>query len=274
MGVVEYLSSFAQSNHREVVIHASAMVDPKAKIGIGVYVGPFAIVGPDVVLEDRVCIDTHAVVLGKTTIGSRTRVWPFASVGSMPQDLKYRGEVSELVIGEDNAIREYVNISVGTTGGGGRTEIGSRNLIMVYCHIGHDCHIGNDVVFANAVSLAGHVIIQDRAVFGGLAAVHQFCRIGTMAMVAGGTKLTQDIPPCCMAHGDRARIGGLNLVGMRRSDLTEEAQQNIKRMFRLLFQEHLTLEDALSRIEAEIAVSKEKDMFVNFLKCSERGICR
>lgn len=281
MGVVDYLASISEVPHKrskEVFIHPTAIVNEKAlakgNLGRGVYVGPYAVVGPDVRLEDDVYVDVHASILGKTTIGARTRIWSFATVGSMPQDLKYRGENAELVVGTDNAIREYVNISVGTNGGGGRTVIGSRNLIMVYCHIGHDCQIGNDVVFANAVSLAGHVIVQDRVVLGGLAGIHQFCRVGKMAMIAGGAMVTQDVPPCCMAHGDRARISSLNLVGLKRSGLSEDAQQNIKKMFRIVFHEHLTLDDAMKNIDKEIDNSEEKTMFLDFLRKSERGICR
>ena len=278
VGVVDYLASISgvsNKNRKEVFIHPTAIADKrKLKLGRSVYIGPYAVVGPDVCLEDDVYIEAHASVLGKTTIGPRTRIWSFATVGSMPQDLKYRGENAELVIGADNAIREYVNISIGTTGGGSKTVIGSRNLVMVYCHIGHDCKIGDDTVFANAVSLAGHVIVQDRVVLGGLAAIHQFCRIGRIAMIAGGAMVTQDVPPCCMAHGDRARISSLNLVGLKRSGLSEDAQQNIKRMFRIVFHEHLTLDDAMKSIDQEIASSEEKKMFMEFLKNSERGICR
>ncbi len=259
---------------RGVYIHPQALVYQGAQLGEGVVIGPRAVVGPSVILGDRVKLGVGAIVTGKTTVGADTEISALATVGSDPQDLKYKGEDTELVIGTENKIREYVNISTGTVSGGGRTTIGNKNLIMVYSHIAHDCHIGNSCILANGVHLAGHVEVQDFVVFGGMSGGHQFCRFGERAMVAAGAIVVQDVPPFCLVQGDRARISGLNVVGLKRSDLPKGRISDIKNMFKILFNENLTVEDALQRIETEIAQSEQRDRFVAFLKSSERGICR
>lgn len=257
-----------------VYIHPEALVVKGAQLGEGVNIGPRAVIGPKVVLGDGVKVGVGAIVSGKTRVGRNTEISALATVGSDPQDLKYRGEDTELIIGEENRIREYVNISTGTVSGGGRTTIGDRNLIMVYSHIAHDCHIGNSCILANGVHLAGHVAVQDYVVFGGMSGGHQFCRFGERAMIAAGAIVVQDVPPYCLVQGDRARISGLNVVGLRRSDLPKQRISDIKNMFKILFNENLTVEDALTRIEAEIAASEQRSRFVEFLRSSERGICR
>lgn len=257
-----------------VFIHPEALVYKGAQLGEGVQIGPRAVIGPKVVLGDGVQIGVGAIVTGKTTVGRLTEISALATVGSEPQDLKYRGEDTELIIGAENKIREYVNISTGTVSGGGRTTIGDRNLIMVYSHIAHDCHVGNNCIFANGVHLAGHVQVQDFVVFGGMSGGHQFCRFGERAMVAAGAIVVQDVPPYCLVQGDRARISGLNVVGLKRSDLPKQRISDIKNMFKMLFNENLTVEDALQRIETEIAPSEQRTRFVDFLRKSERGICR
>lgn len=255
-------------------IHASAIVSKGAEIGNGVTIGAFSTIGPKVVLADGVTIGSHVVVDGRTRIGSGTEIHPFASIGIRPQDLKYRGEDTELVIGERNQIREYVNISIGTEGGGGKTQIGNGNLIMVYCHIAHDCIIGNSCIIANAAAIAGHVTIRDFAVLGGVVAVHQFTKIGEMAMVAGGSMVAQDVPPYCMVHGNRAVINGLNVVGLRRSGWPSERINDVKNMYKFLYSSSLTMADAIEKIEAEIPESEQRRTFVDFLKSSDRGVCR
>jgi len=237
-------------------IHPTAIVHKGAEFGVGVRIGPYAVIGPKVKLGDGVDVGPHCVIDRRTNIGPRTSVSAFASIGSLPQDLKYRGEDTELVIGSDNMFREYANISIGTEGGGGITRIGDKNLFMVYTHVAHDSRIGNQCIFANSVAIAGHVHIDDFAVLGGLSAVHQFCRIGTMAMIAGGAMVVQDVPPFCMVHGDRATPNGLNVVGLRRAGVTGEQLTAIKSMYRLLYSENLTVEDAIARMKEDLPTSK------------------
>lgn len=259
---------------RETYIHPSAIVDPDAKIGVGVTIGPYSIIGPKVVLEDNVVVDSHVVIRGRSRIGARTRIYPFASIGTDPQDLKFMGEETELVCGEDNIIREYVNLSIGTEGGGGKTVIGNNNLFMVNCHVAHDCIIGNNCIFANGMSLAGHIEIGDRVVVGGHAGVHQFVKIGSFAMIAGGAILVQDAPPFCTFRGNHASPIGLNLTGLKRADKSKDRIKEIKQMYRLLYQSGLSLEKTIHNIQTEIPESSERVEFVEFLKSSERGISR
>jgi UDP-N-acetylglucosamine acyltransferase len=268
-------------NHLEIIekvegssIHPRALVYKGAKVGKGVMVGPNAIVGPLVTLHDNVQIGPGAVISGRTTIGEGTQVSPFATVGAPPQDLKYKGEDTEVRIGKNNRICEYVNISLGTVGGGGLTTIGDNNLIMAYTHVAHDCVIGNNCVFANGVHLAGHVVVGNNVVFGGISGAHQFCHFGERAMIAAGSIVVQDVPPYCLVQGDRARISGLNVVGLRRSNLPKEQLADIKNMFKILYNENLTLEDAIVRMKEEIPVSEARDGFINFVVTSHRGICR
>ena len=236
-------------------------------------IGPGAIVGPHVILEDHVELGPYVVIEGHTRIGKASKVAAFATLGQPPQDLKYKGEDTRLVIGENNHIKEYVNISRGTVSRG-ITEVGNDNLIMAYTHIAHDCKVGNNCIFANGVQLAGHVEVHDRVIFGGMSGGHQFCRFGKFAMIGAGAIVVQDVAPFCMVQGDRAHVNGLNVVGLRRAGIKGEDHLNIKRMYRILFRNSLTFEDAIQRIESSIAPSIWKDTFVGFLKSSKRGICR
>jgi len=262
------------SGNAPTEVHPTAIVAPGAQLGQGVVIGPYCVIGPKVVIGDRSRLISHVSVENRTWVGARTVVHPFATLGGMPQDLKFAGEDSELIIGEENSIRSYVNISIGTASGGGRTIIGRRNLLMVYVHVAHDCLIGNNVVLVNGVSVAGHVTIQDRAFLGGMSGVHQFCRIGTRAMVGGGSMVVQDVPPYCLVQGDRAAPVGLNMVALRRAGFSADALRDLKAMYRLVFSENLTVEDAILQIEAVIAPSPERQVFVEFLRLSERGVCR
>jgi UDP-N-acetylglucosamine acyltransferase len=241
-------------------------------MGADVEVGPRAFVGAGVKLGNRVKIGVGAIIEGVTTIGDDTIIYPYATVGSDPQDLKYAGETTELVIGSRNKIREYVNISRGTVGGGGKTVIGDDNLFMVYVHIGHDSVIGNGCIFANSVAVAGHVEIADFAVFGGLSAAHQFTKIGQYAMIAAGSKVTQDVPPFCMVHGDRAKPNGLNIIGLRRAGIT--ALESIKIMYKRVFNDNLGIEAAIEAIEHEVDDEWYRREFIQFLRASKRGLCR
>lgn len=270
----EHFETAPPQSFKDVSIHPSATVAKGAKLGKGVFVGANAFVGPDVTLHDGVKLAPNAFVTGLTTIGSQTEIFPFATVGCPPQDLKYKGERTELHVGSQNMIREYVNISVGTATGGGRTEIGDNNLIMAYCHIAHDCHIGNRVIMANGVHLAGHVTVQDNVVFGGMSGGHQFCHFGKYAMIAAGAIVVQDVPPYCMVQGDRARVMGLNVVGLRRANIRGDDLSSIKDMFRLLYQSNLTLEEAVAQIAESVGESEYKTTFLNFLRNAQRGVCR
>ena len=258
----------------EVRIHPTAIVEKGAQLGKGVQIGPFCVVGPKAVLHDYVRLDSHVTVQGRTTIGARSAVYQFATLGVIPQDLKFRNEDTELIIGAENSIRQYVNISIGTEGGGGRTVIGRRNLLMVYVHVAHDCVVGDNCVFANSVSLAGHVTVRDHAFIGGYAGVHQFVKVGELAMLGGGSMVVQDVPPFVMVQGDRAAPIGLNMVGLKRAGFTTDEVKDLKAMYRLLYNEGLTLEDCLARIERDVADSRWRKMFTQFLKASERGVCR
>ncbi|SEA46696.1 acyl-ACP--UDP-N-acetylglucosamine O-acyltransferase [Rubrimonas cliftonensis] len=217
------------------VIHPTALVDPGAAIGARVVIGPFCVIGPDVALGEDVRLESHVVVAGQTRIGARTRVWPFASLGHQPQDLKFRGEATRLEIGADCMIREHVTMNPGTEGGGGLTRVGDRGLFMVGVHVGHDCMVGDDVILANNATLGGHVEVGDMAVLGGICAVHQRVRIGRGAMVGGMTGVEKDVIPYGSVIGDRARLAGLNLVGLKRRGAQRDDVNALRAAFRAVF---------------------------------------
>ncbi|RMF33531.1 MAG: acyl-ACP--UDP-N-acetylglucosamine O-acyltransferase [Alphaproteobacteria bacterium] len=219
----------------ETSIHPTAIVEPGAEIGPGCRIGPFCLIGPEVRLGAGVELKSHVVVTGRTSIGENTTVWPFASLGHQPQDLKYRGEPTRLEIGARNMIRESVTMSPGTVQDRGLTSIGDDGLFMVGAHIAHDCVIGNGVILANNATLAGHVVLGDGAILGGLSAVHQFCRIGAGAMVGGVTGVEKDVIPHGLVFGDRARLQGLNLVGLKRRGLSREILRELRAAYREIF---------------------------------------
>lgn len=257
-----------------MAIHPTALVDPRAELGNDVEIEAYSIVRAGVVLHDRVRIGPHAVVTGPTTIGAGTRVFPFASIGEDPQDLKYKGELTRLEIGERNTFREGVTINRGTLGGGGVTRIGSDNLFMAGSHVAHDCQVGSHCVFANCAAIAGHVVVQDRAVLGGFAGVHQHSRIGRCAMVGAGAMAAQDVPPFCIAQGDRARLFGLNIVGLRRAGFKLEVLQALKSAYRELFHPDVPMRIALEQAREVYANVPEVLELVEFCEASTRGVCR
>jgi UDP-N-acetylglucosamine acyltransferase len=257
-----------------VEIHPTAIVAKGAQLGVGVRIGPYCVISDKAILGDYVQLASHVSVENRTTVGARTVVYQFATLGVNPQDLKFHGEDTVLEIGEENSIRQYVNMSIGSAAGGGITRIGRRNLFMAYSHVAHDCSVGSNLVFANGATLGGHVQIGDHAVIGGLAAVHQFVRIGSRAMIGGGSMVVQDVPPFVMVQGDRARPNGLNVVGLRRSGYGADALRDLKNMYRLLYSEGLTVEDALKRIQDEVEPSRFRTEFVEFVQSSHRGVCR
>ncbi|MBU1913519.1 MAG: acyl-ACP--UDP-N-acetylglucosamine O-acyltransferase [Candidatus Omnitrophica bacterium] len=254
-------------------IHPTAIVDKKAKLADDVEVGPYAIIGPNVEIGKGSIIGPRVTVEGYTIIGEGDRIFTGAVIGSAPQDLKYKGQKSFLKIGKNNIIREYVTMNPGT-GEGTATCIGDGNLFMAYSHVAHDCRIGNNCVIANIGTLAGHVTLEDRVVLGGLAAIHQFTRVGKMSIIGGCSKVVQDIPPFSTCDGNPARVYGLNLIGVRRAGMPQKAQRELKKAFKILFHSRLALKNGIAKVKKEIASIKEVEYLLNFLKDSERGICR
>lgn len=250
------------------------MVDPGARLAGDVSVGPYAVVGEGVQLGAGVEIGAHAVLMGRTTIGDRTRIFPHACIGGEPQHQELQGRPTALEIGRDNVIREHVTIHVGTPRGGGSTRIGDDNLIMNTAHIAHDCQVGSHCVIASFSGLAGHVIVEDHVVLGAYTGVHQHARVGESVMTASNAKLSLDAPPFAMVAGDRARLAGLNAVGLRRRGFPPSTQQALKRAFHILFNSKLRLEVALARLEQEELPPSEVERLIRFLRKSERGFCR
>ncbi|WP_135077960.1 acyl-ACP--UDP-N-acetylglucosamine O-acyltransferase [Terasakiella sp. SH-1] len=255
-------------------IHPSAVVDPKAQLADNVKVGPFCMVGPDVVLDENVELLSHVVVEGRTTIGKNNKIFPFASVGHCPQDLKYNGEPSRLEIGDNNVIREHVTINPGTEGGGMLTKVGSNCLIMVGAHVGHDCQVGDHVILVNNATLAGHVIIEDWAIIGGLSAVHQFCRVGRHAMIGGMSGIENDVIPYGSVTGNRARLAGLNIVGLKRRNFDREVIHSMRTAYRLLFAQEGTMAERVEDVSGMFKDVEPVMEIVNFIRQdSSRGVC-
>lgn len=254
-------------------IHPSAIVDPKATIAEDVVVGPYSIIGPNVTLDAGVWVGPHVVIEGHTHIGAGTRIFQFASIGSAPQDLKYRGEASTLTLGSNNIVREYVTLQPGTQGGGMATRIGDRNLFMANSHVGHDSLIGNDNIFANSVALAGHVTITSGVIIGGLAAVHQFVKIGENALLSGGAMVSQDVPPYCIAQGDRATLRGINTIGLQRHKFSPEDISAVKKAYRHMFFTTGKLKEKAENLPTSLLASSAVMHFIEFITSSERGIC-
>jgi UDP-N-acetylglucosamine acyltransferase len=256
------------------MIHSTAIIDTTAELDSGVEVGPYSIIGPRVKIGKNTRIGPHVVIDGWTEIGEECTIFQFASLGAVPQDLKYRGEESRVIIGSNNTIREFVTINRGTAQAGGETRLGSNNLLMAYCHVAHDCRIGSHVVLANAATLAGHIEMEDHAIVGGLAAVHQFVRLGSYCIIGGCSGVSQDIPPYMMANGQRAQLYGLNIEGLKRHRFSEDAVNNLKKAYRVIFRSGLTVEKALEQLESEIQNSAEVNHLITFIKASKRGIAR
>ena len=256
-----------------MLIHPSAIVSPKAKLAQGVSIGPFSIIGDQVCIGADTKIGAHCVIEGNTTIGKNCEIFTGAVIGSRPQDLKFKGEKVFLEIGNNNIIREYCTLNPGTAEGS-KTFVGDDNLLMAYSHVAHDCRVGNGCVLANNSTLAGHVSIEDRAVIGGIVAIHQFVRIGMLAIIGGCSKVVQDIPPFSTCDGHPARVYGLNLIGLRRKGITHDSIKKIDQAFRLIFNSGLSAKHALERVEKEIEKTEEIIYLVNFVKSSERGLTR
>lgn len=251
-------------------IHPTAVIEEGAIIGENVTIGPFVTISSQAKIGDNTIIESHAVIDGKTTIGKGNHIFSHAVIGSIPQDLKYAGEEVELIIGDHNRIREFTLLNPGTQGGGSITQIGNHNLLMGYVHLGHDVKIGNYCILANGATLAGHVELGDHVVIGGLTPVHQFVHIGDFAMIAGASALSQDIPPYCLAEGNRATIRGLNLTGLRRH-IDREDIDALKNAYRVLFESGNPLQESVQKLLEE-STSKSVKKLVTFISNSKRGI--
>lgn len=257
------------------MIHPTAIVDPGAEIDSNVQIGPFSVIAGDVKIDAGTIIGPHVTIDQYTTIGADCKIFQHAAIGAVPQDLKFGGEKSVVKIGRGTTVREFVTIHRGTEAGGGITEIGEENFLMAYTHIAHDCFTGQKVIFANAATLAGHIRVGDCATLGAFVAVHQFVRIGDYAFIGGMTGVTKDIPPYVLASGTpRARLHGLNAVGLKRHGFSTETMHALKRTYRILFRLGLTLNEGIERVTAEVDQIPEVVNFIEFIKSSERGITR
>jgi UDP-N-acetylglucosamine acyltransferase len=254
-----------------IEVHATAVVDPSAELGADVAIGPYCVVGPNVVLGDGTRLGAHVVIERDTVLGEGCQVHAGAVLGGDPQDLKYRGEPSRLVVGARTVIREFATLNRGT-GAQGSTVVGSDCLIMAYTHVAHDCHIGNSVVLANAVNMGGHVTIEDWVIVGGLTAIHQFARIGRHAIVSGASAVRKDVPPYCKAAGNPLQLFGLNSVGLQRRGFPLNVRQALRRLYRVFFQSHLNISQALEAARLDIEPLPEITAFLEFVEKSERGI--
>ena len=257
------------------MIHPTAIIDPKAEVGEGAEIGPYVVVEKGVSIGAGTRIRPHVFIGEGSQIGKNCQIFQFSSIGEAPQAFAYKGEKTLLIIGDNNIIREYVTLNRATVAGGGRTVIGNNNYIMAYSHVAHDCNIGNQVILANGATLAGHITIEDYATIGGHSAVHQFCRIGTHAFISGLTGVSQDIPPYMLAAGDRAKLYGLNSVGLKRHRFSGEAIKALKKAYRVIFRSGMTLESALRSIDEDpISQQQEVRHLLQFIQHSKRGISR
>ena len=255
------------------MVHQTAILHPKAKIGPQCEIGPYCVIGEHVTLGDGCKLHSHVVIDGHTKLGRENEIFPFASLGLKTQDLKWKGGVTRTEIGDGNTFREYVTIH-SATGDGEVTRVGSHNTILAYCHIAHNCTLGDCIIMSNVATLAGHVTVEDHAVVGGLAAVHQFCRIGKMSMIGGCSKIVQDVPPFMIVDGNPGETRTINKVGMERHGVSEEAQNALRQAYKILFREGLTIPNALVKIEKELPKLPEVLHLLNFVRTSERGISK
>ncbi len=255
-------------------IHPTAIVDAKAELGNDVTVGPYSLIGPDVKIDSGTSIGSHVVITGHTSIGKHNQIFQFSSLGEAPQDKKYQGEPTKLEIGDHNTIREFCTFNRGTSQDKGVTKIGNHNWIMAYVHIAHDCHVHNNTILANNSSLAGHVDMYDYAILGGFTLVHQFCKIGQHVITAVGSVVFKDIPPYVTASGYDANPHGINAEGLKRRGFSAESITNIKRAYKTLYRQSLTLDEAKVKLTNQALTAPELSLLVEFLNESTRGIIR
>jgi UDP-N-acetylglucosamine acyltransferase len=255
-------------------IHETALIHQKAEIDAGVEIGPYSIIKKGVRIGRNTKLISHVIVEGGTEIGEGCTFHPFTCIGLPPQDMKYRGEPTKLIIGSNNTIREYVTIHRASVGGDETTTLGNSNFLMAYVHVAHNCKIGSNIIMANAATLAGHVLVEDFAVIGGLVAIHQFTRIGQYAMVGGFSGIGQDIPPFMVASGARAKLFGPNVIGLKRHGFSDGTINTIKKAYKILFREKRTLKDAIRKVQDDFADSPEIVHLIAFIEKNKRGICR
>ena len=251
------------------MIHKTAIVDKKAKISDNVEIGPYCIIGPEVEIGTNSIIHSHVNIIGNTKIGENNQIYPFSSIGTHPQDLKYKGEKNSLIIGNNNKFREYVNINPGTEQGGGITRIGDNNLFMVYCHVAHDCLISNNVVLANNVQVGGHVTIQNNAIVGGSCAIHQFSRIGESAMIGGMTGVLSDVIPFGLSMGNRNSLTGLNLIGLRRSKVSNENIKKIQLAYEIIFKTP-SFRENIEGLDSDLKNNEFVKKILNFINSDKK----
>lgn len=256
-------------------IHPTAIIESSAQIGAGCSIGPYCIIGEHVKLGDNITLKAHVVVEGRTTIGEGTTIYPFASIGTQPQDLKYHGEPSELIIGKNNTIREHATMNPGTKDGGMKTVIGDNGLFMMATHVAHDCIIGNNVIMANNATLGGHVVIGDRVLVGGLAAIHQFVRIGSYAVIGGMSGVESDVIPFGRVKGERASLAGLNLIGLERGGFDKSQIRTIQRAFKAIFEGEGNLDQRLDKVAEENDNNDLVAQIIDFARHREKfGLCQ
>ncbi|MGA2553448.1 MAG: acyl-ACP--UDP-N-acetylglucosamine O-acyltransferase [Smithella sp.] len=255
-------------------IHPTAIISPDAHLEEGVEIGPYSIIGSDVKIGKNTLIGPHTVIDDYTHIGEGNHIFQFCSIGAPPQDLKFGGEKTRVVIGNFNTIREFVTIHRSTTADIGVTIIGDHNLLMAYTHVAHNCKLENNIIMSNAATLAGHIHIENYAIISGLTGIHQFCRIGEHCMIGGASAVVKDVPPYVIAQGNHAKLFGLNLIGLKRRNFSEKTIKAISEAYRIIFRFKLLLEDAIKKAEAEVENLPEVNHFIKFIKESERGVCR
>ena len=251
------------------MIHHTSIIDNKSKISENVEIGPYCVIGPDVEIESNSKLHSHVSIKGNTKIGKNNEIFPFVSIGTPPQDLKYKGEKNSIIIGDNNKFREYVNINPGTSQGGTITKLGSNNLLMVYCHVAHDCNIGDNIVLANNVQVGGHVIIEDNAIVGGSCAIHQFSRIGRLAMVGGMTGVLSDVIPFGLSLGNRNNLVGLNLIGLRRAKISNQDITILQKFYNLVFTNQ-NFRSNLNNLNADIRDNKYVKIIIDFINTDKK----
>lgn len=257
------------------MIHSTVLIDPGARIGDNVSIGPYSVIGPDVSIDDDTWIGPHVVIKGPTTIGKSNKIYQFSSIGENPQDKKYNNDKnSELYIGDRNVIREFCTINRGTNHGGGKTTLGNDNWIMAYVHIAHDCLIGSNTIFANNTTLAGHVVVDDYAIFGGFTGIHQFCHIGKHCFTAISSVVVKDVPPYLMISGNTAKPNGLNREGLKRHGFQVETINLLRKAYKIVYRQGLTVKQAMEELEELAGQSEEVKYFADFISKSTRGIVR
>jgi UDP-N-acetylglucosamine acyltransferase len=255
------------------MVHPSAIIHPKAQIGQGCEIGPYCVISEHVVLGDNCKLHSHVVIDGHTRLGKGNEIFPFASIGKKTQDLKWKGGVTRLEIGDRNVFREGVTIH-SATDDGNATVVGSDNLLLTYVHIAHDCVLGNHIIMSGFAGLAGHVVVEDHAILGGYTAVHQFCRVGRLAMTGGCSRIPQDVPPFMIVEGNPAETRTINKIGLERNGVSSEAQTALRRAYKIIFREELSVPNALLKIEEELPPLPEVQHLVQFIRASERGITK